>query len=437
MKKILLINVLGGGNIGDLALIDSTIQELKKTLGDIEVSISAIFPETLKHLGLDVRVVSELVDLPTVYFDIKAKDRKNWKFKFYIALHTLKMFFQFFVVVLSVKISKLGLTPFYRPDVFKAVKNADLIVFNGGETLKEGSVFLSDYAFFRQSFGWWITLFQTFGTMYILKKAFKKVLIVFPNTVGPVRTKIGRLLIKNSVKCADVFIVRDSISASLLRDIGAKNFIQTSDFALLLENDAKLKFDIPERTIGVSPGLFNFESDVDLKQAYLTAHAEALDYLIEHKECDNVFFVPSNLRKDMEKSNDIQVAKLIIERMSHKDNTRIVIASTSKELQTILSRLDILVATRMHPTILASTKNVPFVSIIYDYKQTGFLSDLGLEDCGLIVNDISTEKLLTKIHFVTKNNVAIKSLMASKVKNLQAQTRNKVRACILGLLSNA
>ena len=116
--------------------------------------------------------------------------------------------------------------------------------------------------------------------------------------------------------------------------------------------------------------------------------------------------------------------------MHNNSNVKIIETSTAKELQNSLQQLDLLIATRMHPTILASTRNVPFVSIIYDHKQEGFLSDLHLEYCGLSVNDISFENLLSKIMFVLQNKVKIKEQMNNKIEVLKNSTQHKICLCI-------
>jgi polysaccharide pyruvyl transferase WcaK-like protein len=431
--RILIFNVLGSGNRGDLAIIESEIQEMQRIAGNAEISISAVFPKTLETLLPGIRVVPSLVDMPTVCADSKARDRKSFRYLFYIGLYSVVMLFQCGLALGSAMISTFFSKTLYRPEVIAEFKNADLVIFNGGEAFKEGSVFLSDQAYAKQKPVWWIYLFQKLWIMLIIARVFKKPIVVFPNTVGPMRTSIGRYLIKTMVRCTKVFMVRDAISASTLRNMGIENFVQTSDIVLLLENDeTSSRVTLPKHTIGVSPGLFDLSSNQELKQKYLLAHAKALDYLIEH-EGFNIVFLPSNLRHDI-KNNDLAISQLIIGHMQQKNKVQIVRASSARELLTVLKQLDLLVATRMHPTILASTKNVPFVSVIYDHKQLGFLSEIGLESCGFVVNDISSEKLLSKIMFVLTNKDDIKRTMLSNVLMLQENTRRKIDACIKALI---
>ena len=291
--RILMINILSSENRGDLALIESGIQQLQAILGDVDISISAVFPETIKKSIPDVTVISELIDLPTVYADKKAGNRKSWRMKFFMGIYTIIMFYQIFFALFSWMITKIGLKPIYRSQVINAFKNADLIIFNGGEALKEGSAFLSEYSFSKQKFAWWVVLFHSFISLFFSKKVFRKPLVVFPNTVGPVRTFIGYHLIKASIKCVDLFMVRDDISNLLLNKMRLSNFIRTNDIALLLKNDSEGKrlFSLNHHTIGVSPGLFDLNSNPALKHRYIESHSKVLDYLIENQGF-NIVFLP-------------------------------------------------------------------------------------------------------------------------------------------------
>jgi polysaccharide pyruvyl transferase WcaK-like protein len=425
-KKIIISGVIGGGNKGDLAILESEIQELRRILTNSEISVSASFPETLKSVIPGVKIILPLIDRPTISAYLKVKNRNSFRFKIYLGLYITKMFYQCGLVALSAITSRLGFPSFYRPLVVEEFSNSDIVIITGGEGGKEGSSFLSEYAFNKQKIGWWIFLFRELCNMLIISKCFRKPIIIFPNTVGPIRTTIGHNLSKAIFKCADITMVRDAFSELTLKSLQVNNFVRTNDVALLLQNDKmERKNTLPSHTIGVSPGLFDLTSNPTLKQKYLLAHAKALDQLIE-TEAFNIVFLPSNLRHDMQQTNDLIISQMIIDNMKQKNKVQIIKATDAKELQTILKQIDLLIATRMHPMILACTQNVPFVSIIYDYKQLGFLSDLELENFAIIVNDITAEKMLTKIKFVLQNKDLIQLILNSRV----AQLRNRTRQII-------
>jgi polysaccharide pyruvyl transferase WcaK-like protein len=169
-----------------------------------------------------------------------------------------------------------------------------------------------------------------------------------------------------------------------------------------------------------------------LRQKYVLAHAKALDYLIG-QEGFNVVFLPSNLRSEIG-CNDLDISRMIIQNMLYGGRVKIVNVSDAREFRAVLKQLDLLISTRMHPTILASLENVPFVSIIYDHKQLGFLDQIGLESCGINVDEISCEKLLSKFRFVLSNKDKIKKQMNSRVLILRKDIRNKTEKCVLTLL---
>jgi polysaccharide pyruvyl transferase WcaK-like protein len=432
----MIFNVLGSGNRGDLALVESEVDELRRIYKNPEICISAVFPQSFERLLGEVTFVPPLLDMPTVNADMKAKSRKKAVYGFYLTLYTVRMMLQFLFVLLSTVVFRLGLQAYYRPNVIKQFVHSDIVLFNGGESFKEGSFFLSERSFMQQKPAWWIYLFQKLLIVMLVTKAFKKPLLAFPNTVGPVRTSIGRFFIKEAIKLFNLFIVRDSISASTVRALGLNNFVQTSDIALLLtEGPLDNPVVLPKHTIGVSPGMFDTVSNPSLKQKYLESHARVLDYLISENNF-NVVFLPSNLRFDTA-NNDLATSHSIISLMHYKNKTKIIQVDDARELQALFKQVELLLATRMHPVILASSRNVPFVCVIYDHKQQGLLSELGLESCGIVVTDISAQLLLSKINFVLSNKGELKQIMANSVKAMQDNTRQKIEKSILETLSKS
>lgn len=427
------MDLIGAGNKGDIAILESEVQELRRLFPNCTITVIASYPESIKSVIPDIDVYQTIVNRPITSADTKTSDRKSLMFKVYFVLYTAQMFFEFVLFTASVVAARLGLPLFYRSDIIKRFNEADLVIKTGGEEYKEGSNFLSNYAFSKQKVGWWLTLFRAMCIAILTGKIFKKSYVMFPCTIGPIRTKIGKFLIKQALVPTNVIMTRDDFSGDTLKSLSIKNFIRTNDVALLLDrSEISKNLLIPCHTIGVSPGLFDLNFNPELKEKYLCAHANVLDQLIETEKF-NVVFLPSNLREDIKQTNDVAISKMIIDKMRYKNCVRIITVNDAKELQCILNQLDLLVATRMHPMILAATQNVPFVSIIYDDKQLGFLSDMGLHVCSIKVWEISQEKLQEKITFVLRNSAEIRTGLQRKVSLLRNKTREAIDKVLCGL----
>jgi polysaccharide pyruvyl transferase WcaK-like protein len=158
-------------------------------------------------------------------------------------------------------------------------------------------------------------------------------------------------------------------------------------------------------------------------QNYILSHARALDKVIE-KYGFSVVFLPHYVTGFA--LDDFEVSELIVRNMKNREKTTIINASSVEEFKHWISQMKIVVSSKMHPAVIASSLYVPFLFIAYDYKQMGFASSLGLEDCVLSIRDLSHEKLLAKIEYVLKNIEMIEGLLKKRVPELQKNVKDSI-----------
>jgi colanic acid/amylovoran biosynthesis protein len=435
LPHIHIIHVGSVTNKGTHALLKSEVLELRRIYENAEISVSTSDVETLKHLETNIEAFPSLVDIPYERSDLEARkykyDRDTLRYQFHILIYTFLMFLQAFLSILSCVLVKANFKPIYRGEVIKQLKDSDLIVSTSDENFKEGSLYLPFNIYWKLAC--WSMLFSRMWDILIAKKLFKKPIVVFPNSVGPFRTWLGRLMARTSLNNVDLLLLREPHSYLLLKDLKIKTpTLVTSDIAIMFEShQTRFAEALPRPIVGVSPGLYAASFSSDKQWKFIIAHSEVLDYFIE-KYGFNVVFLPhevSGLKHD-----DLAFCKVILQNMKHRDKAKIIYAKTLEEFKNYIRQLDLLITSRMHPAVLACSDKVPTVVIFYDHKQTGLFKQLGLSCCTINVNQVSYENLLPKVEFIWNNKEKIKEQMARRVPVLQKDVRTKIKKACLGFI---
>lgn len=414
-------------NKGTHALLKSEISELEKICKNVEIHISTSDVATLRYLEPNLKVHSLLVDIPYERADLMARkgkySRETLRYKFVALISLFLAFFQAFLSVISGMFMKMNLKPIYRPDVMKRFKDSDLIISTSDENFKEGSVFLPLNIYWKLA--WWSILFSRMWDVLIAKKIFRKPIVVFPNSVGPFRTRLGRFMAKISLSNVDLILLREPDSYLLLKDLEIKTpTLITSDVVILLEADGtKTSQPLGRPAIGISPGIYAISLPSNAQREYVVAHSKVLDYLIEKYDF-NVFFLPHEVSGSS--YDDLRFCKAILQNMTHKDKGKIIVTEKLEEFKNCIRQLDLLVTSRMHPAVMACSDKVPAAVIVYDHKQTGFFRQLGLDSCTINIDQLTYEELLSKVEFVWNNRQNIKDQLKLEIPVLQRDVRTKI-----------
>jgi len=434
LLHVFIIHVGSVVNKGTYALLKSEVSELQKLYPEIEISISCADPETLKRVEPTLRVFPPLVDIPFIRADAKARakgyGRGSWKYKFDVLLQVFLMILQAFLSMISVILMKLNLRPIYRSDVLEQFKGADIIISTSDESFKEGSSNLPFNMIWMLT--WWCMLFSRMWDIIVARRVSKKPIVIFPSSVGPFRTLVGRFISKIVFNSVNLILLRETHSLEFFSANIKTPVVVAADTALLFEpNQVEIHYQLVKPAIGVSPG-FYYRSLTNCEQdKYISAHSEALDYLIE-KYGFNVVFLPHNVTGF--EYDDLMVSEMILEHMLRKDKSRIISVKTAEEFKHYLKEVEFLISSKMHPAVLASTSNIPTIAIVYDHKQTGFFEQIGLKDYIININKVSRDELLSKIELMLKKKEKIKEELTQIIPALQGQLRRKIRKTVEALL---
>lgn len=222
--------------------------------------------------------------------------------------------------------------------IITALLKSDVLISGGGSLLQD------------------ITSFKSlFYYLWVINTAlfFKKKVIIFAQGIGPVNSKFGRFLTKQTLKKCSLITVRDEKSLFLTRGWGINNAELVCDPLFDVEIPPVFRSD----KVGVQ--LRNFKN---LKEELLINLATRINESFSQKEIEIFSF---------QDSLDLPVCKrfeAILKVINPRIKTRIIYNQTSGELINKISKLEYLVAMRFHANLIALKAGVKTLAISYDEK---------------------------------------------------------------------
>ena len=437
--KIHIIHVGHMSNKGTQALLKSDDRAIRDIVdGEVSLSVSTTDIDGVKQLNLpkNTIIMPTLIDLPYIIADNLAKrlglSRKSVQYKV-LSLYALFLMFQeTALIAFSAVLVKLGLPALYKRSVLKRMASSDVIVSCSDENFKETASMLPLNIYWAIT--WWTMLFERMMEVSVASYLGKPI-VMFPNSVGPFKTRLGLLMSKLALNNFDSIIVRDSVSFNLLKELRVvPKMMLTSDAALLFSTDSKVpvqKFSSP--SIGVSIGVYNQSlSDEDF-QSFMAENAAALDRIVDLYDLDVCFF--PHFITGFE-NDDFEVSKIVLGMMKNKNRARIFKIDNLEEFKLCLEQMQLLISSKMHPMVLATSGFVPTVCIAYDHKQTGFLKDLGLAEYLIPLKDVDSETIVSKVGKVLEDRKEIVALLNEKIPVLQKEVKNAMRVALRPSLGN-
>ena len=266
-------------------------------------------------------------------------------------------------------------------------------------------------------------------TEILVAKSLGKPVVMFPNSVGPFHTIIGRSLSKLALNNCDFVLVREPISYDVVKSLRIRSpAMLTSDTTLIFEPlPMTLSSNRARAIVGVSPGVYSHSLSEKEIRHYISAHAEALDKAIE-KYGFSAVFMPHYVSGFS--CEDLEMCKLIRNRMSYASHTEIADTTTVEDFKRLINQVDMIISSKMHPAVFAASAYVPALCIAYDHKQIGFFMSLGESESVIPVTQISSEKLLSKIDYVWNNRRKLTLMLKKRVPELRSDVKKSVSLAI-------
>lgn len=386
MAKLAISGWYGNNNVGDEAILMGMLESLR------EVAPEADF---------------------LVFSDNPAHTERNYRVKAFPQLPTgIKRSFSLIMRV-----------AFWRFlwRLIKVIKGSDIFLLGGGGLLQHDNpgviLFWLSKAFLARIMG--------------------KRVMAYAIGVGPIRRRSSRIFVRLIGSKMDFITVRDEDSQRALLNCGLRNpsIYVTADpvFALHLNSEwiERMKEFLEESglTSGIKP-LIGFvllplwsvhkrgrKVCLDEQIKYNRAVAQAADSIITKLNAQ-VLLIADNYRED---------PPILLETyhlMKEKKSALIVQKHlTPYEFMGIISQMDVLVSTRLHPLCLATLTHTPVVGIIGHPKVASFLQLIKQDKYGVFLEKLTSDRVYKAVKQALMEGAKIRKQLEDRAKFLREKAK--------------
>src|SRR5438093_3861128 len=259
------------------------------------------------------------------------------------------------------KVRAVPIREMHKDDVLEELRKLDLFILGGGGILYDESI----EAFLRDV-NW--------------AKELEIPVMIYAISVGPFKTPEYKQLVVETLNKVDKITVREGEAKRILHDLGVNQEIEiTSDPGLLLKPQSFTKEMLKKEGIDSDNHLVGFSvrepgpaaPDLNIEQ-YHAILANTADYMVERFDAQ-ILYVPMEVGEN----KDPQHSHAVISKMANAQRASVLKGNySSGEVLGLVKHMSFAVGMRLHFLIFAGIQKVPFVSLPYATKVSGFLSDL-------------------------------------------------------------
>ncbi len=320
--------------------------------------------------------------------------------------------------------------------LLEASKRADMIILGGGGLLQDYWGIKPDTYLRRASMD-----ITTYASLPLLAKIMNIPCMIYAMGLGPLQSDLALEHTRLAFDRSLVATLRDQASLELLEKTGfiknAQQTIQvTADPVFTLttsQEDEKnvarflYKRDIDDHTdlIALSLRFWDQTSSLD---NWLPRIAEELNrYLAEH-ENSQLILLPFQSDPNNPYTDDLAILKHLYQFLSNTWRVHLIEQSISPQFaQTLLQKCDVVVGMRLHSLILAINTGTPVIALPYDPKVASLMKEAGVEEYSCQSISPQPEELTKLIDRAIKNRADLKKKLqtfASQKKALALENVN-------------
>ena len=249
--------------------------------------------------------------------------------------------------------------------------------------------------------------------------------MLFANSVGPFRTEWGKARSAHILRHAAAITVRDEESLRLVGEMGiARERVHLlPDPALTVTPDLGAAahilsvIDNPSLNgrlkIGVSVRNLSWQLDVCEVERYLTVLQRLCDRLVEEFEAGILFIPQCSYEHGRPTEDDRYVARQVLRGMRNKERAYVLNGQYRAEaVMGIYRWIDLALTTRLHGAVFSAAARTPFLAISYLPKVRGFLRHIDMEEWSLGLEDFQDEeRILQKVaRLIARREEVVKRL---------------------------
>jgi polysaccharide pyruvyl transferase WcaK-like protein len=386
MTKVLIVNTPGLINRGGMGALMGALRCLRESLPEADVTM-------IYHYIKQTNALQEICQKYRVKLQ-KHPWFKEHDSKQSILLHSaIPALFYFPLCVFNRVLSKLGLPT-------KSVyDNSDII-------LDLNLVAINDY----------LNKFLPLWTLanIIPSLIAGKPVVVWSASIGVIKTRWIRFLVKIVLNRVDMIIAREDISVENLKTMGINNSrtYVTADHAFLLEaapqervsqilaNEGIIKdkgFIVGFTSCQVIDryAFMGITNRLEKRHKFVEVMARAIDYLVDKLNAQVVVISHCQIPTE----DDRVMSREICELVKRKDKAKMLNGEyRADELKGIMGMCDLFIGCRFHSTVASTSMATPTIALTFVYKTRGVIGKImGQEKYLIEVGKCEPEELFTEL----------------------------------------
>jgi polysaccharide pyruvyl transferase WcaK-like protein len=240
--------------------------------------------------------------------------------------------------------------------------------------------------------------------------SYKKPFILLGHSIGPFEDEKEYGTFKKVMKHVQLITARESISFKYLNNMKLKNtrIELTAEPAFYLEPDMKnirkilkaYNLEDKKNLVGVAPSQAIASYSKISYDHHFRILRMLIRFLINELKC-HVILIP-HVHENSVKYDDRVICEKLYRELSFPESVTVLsLEHSAEEIRALASKLDLLIAERMHAAIAALAQNVPVFVVGYSVKAKGILGDIfgfeSVEDYMVSVKEMEEEKLNKRI----------------------------------------
>ncbi len=412
--KILLLNVHSSMNVGDEALLQSALGQLRLNFPGSNITIS--MNESASYSGPETA-------LPSIYswvHPISAQGETGWKFGRLIWLLPASL-----IPILSMlwfKRAIFWVTPLALRPILNAYLEADLVAGTPGGYL--------------YSSGRGVNLLLVMYTILMALLAGKPVYLL-PQSIGPIKHGWERWCLRRLLEQVRIVMVREGVSLQLVQACKVRNprvqLIPDMAFTLpgtaLEEAEAWLGeqgIDAREERPRLGITMVNWgaqNKNFTRQDIYEQSCAAAARWFVEQIHGRVIFFPqvwgPTQDQDDRIPSR--RVAEQLEDLAGAIHYVREPLPTTL--LKTVYGKMDVFIGTRMHSNIFALSEAVPVIAIGYQHKTMGIATMAGIGEWVIDIQGVDEKVLVERLAALWEKRAGVRNQLRQTIPEIIHQSQ--------------
>lgn len=237
--------------------------------------------------------------------------------------------------------------------------------------------------------------------------------IVLPNSIGPLKNRLAKYLVKRVLEKTSFVSAREDVSYKFIQDeLGVKSykypdlgfFLKASEFDSISYLTEK-GINTEEQNILLTLRPYRFDGFKNPDKLYQNYLSEIRQLVKEQVSKGYNFTFMAHTLGPSNHENDTLALIEVLNQLDEKTKESVTYIEdyslNAQDIQNIYSNYDILIGTRFHSVIFALNEKIPCIAIAYGgNKSYGIMQDMNLGEFVIGIDKVNSEKLSKMIRLI-------------------------------------